>query len=72
VGWQELDPLMGFVRDFIRPDDVIIRPHEYGGGMMDGTEYIVFSARRIRALKGEPPPARSDPASQTDRVTLPD
>lgn len=51
VGWQELDPLMGFVRDFIRPDDVIIRPHEYGGGIMNGTEYIVFSARRIKALK---------------------
>lgn len=51
AGWQELDPLMGFVREFIRPHDVIIRPHEYGGGMMDGTEYIVFSARRIKPLK---------------------
>lgn len=50
AGWQELDPLMGFVRDFIQPHDVIIRPHEYGGGMMDGTEYIVFSVRRIRPL----------------------
>lgn len=50
VGHHELDPLMGYVRQYLRDHgkDVIIRDHDSGGGMVVGKEYIVFDTRRVQ------------------------
>lgn len=53
LGHHEIDPLMGFVRAYTNDyqRDVIIRDHETGGGMKDGTkEYIVFALKRIKVV----------------------